>query len=508
MERVTNRLWFRLTLVLLGINAVLLPLLFYGLLVIVKQSLEDVFVDEVRTYGRALADEIELGTALDSPERTQTLLDSVILSGRGAYAEIVENGHRVSSTLIGQGAATFPGDDFRFGEGGDHTYYLSLPVTNGKRQVTLRLGFEESSTLERIEGARTRILVAVLAFAFVSIALAFWLATRIAQPMTHLQRAAKRIATGDFKSRLEVASSIHEVRELTRHLESMRSELVGTNDRLAQEMAERASLVLGCGSLEDRLRHRDRIASIGTLAGGIAHEFNNIMTPVLLYTQTALDELPADSQISGDLRRVVAAANRARLLVTRILTFSREVGANSTTLVRIGPVLDEALALLRAVVPANIEIVRGAGKEDPPIIGDAELIHQLVMNLCTNAYQAMRISGGVLTLNVARQKDVVDPRLTRGDYVVLSVSDTGHGMDDGTKARIFEPFFTTREVGEGTGLGLSVVHGIATSMDATITVDSEPLKGSRFQVFFAVPAESRSQAGSAHAAGAAALGAT
>ncbi len=359
----------------------------------------------------------------------------------------------------------------------------------------LRLGFEESSTVERIEGARRRILVAVLAFALVSIALALWLATRIAQPMTHLQRAAKRIATGDTKSRLEVSSSIHEVRELTHHLESMRSELVGTNERLAQEMLERAASEGERRSLEDRLRHRDRIASIGTLAGGIAHEFNNIMTPVLLYTQTALDELPADSQIAADLRRVIAAANRARLLVTRILTFSREMGATSSALVRIGPILDEVLALLRAVVPANIEIVCRPVIDDPPIVGDTELIHQLVMNLCTNAYQAMRVTGGVLTVSLSRQQDVTDPRLTRGDYVVLDVTDTGHGMDARTKARIFEPFFTTRDVGEGTGLGLSVVHGIATSMDATITVDSEPFKGSRFQVFFAVPAEAASQSG-------------
>src|SRR5262249_2712551 len=152
------------------------------------------------------------------------------------------------------------------------------------------------------------------AFTLVSVALAIWLATRLARPMTHVQTAARRIASGDVHSRIEFASSVFEVRELTRHLESMRRELVGTNERLAREMLQRAAAEAERRSLEERLRHRERIATVGTLAGGIAHEFNNIMTPILLYAQNALDEVPADGALAEDLRRVISAAHRARSL--------------------------------------------------------------------------------------------------------------------------------------------------------------------------------------------------
>jgi signal transduction histidine kinase len=152
-----------------------------------------------------------------------------------------------------------------------------------------------------------------------------------------------------------------------------------------------------------------------------------------------------------------------------------------------GAVVDEVLALLRAVVPANIEIVRrGVEEADAPIVGETGLIHQLIMNLCTNAYQAMERDGGVMTVTLSREPGGLDARTLPGDYVVLEIRDTGEGMDEETRARIFEPFFTTREVGAGTGLGLSVVHGIATSMNATITVDSRLGAGARFRVYFPV----------------------
>ena len=145
MDRVTNRLWFRVTSVMLVIHAVLLPLLFFGLLFIVQRSHADIFIDQVRTYGRLLADEFELGDALAEPLRTRTLLDSIILSGQGVYAEIVENHHSLRSSLIPPQFKRFPGDDFKFGDHGDLTYYLSIPVTHAGRQVMLRLGFDETA---------------------------------------------------------------------------------------------------------------------------------------------------------------------------------------------------------------------------------------------------------------------------------------------------------------------------------------------------------------------------
>jgi signal transduction histidine kinase len=487
MDRVTHRLWLRLTSVVLVIHAVLVPVLFSGLLFIVQQSLSDIFIDEVRSYGRLLADELEVGDSLATAERTRSTLDSIILSGRVVYAEVLMNGKSLRSTLDTPEHATFPGDDFGFGEHNDRTYFLSVPITRTDgSSVVLRLGFDEAATLEHIERARLRILLALLAFTVVSVALAIWLATRIARPMTDLQTAAQGIATGDFDAHLSTQSKIYEVQELARHLESMRSELVGINARLSREMVDREAAEAERRTLEERLRHSERVATVGTLAGGIAHEFNNIMTPILLYAETALEEIPAENPATGDLSRVISAAHRARALVNRILAFSRDFQSGPNTLVLVRPIVDEVMALLRAIVPSNVEIAFECARDLPPVLGDPSLIHQLVMNLCTNACQAMRTSGGLLTVRVSRDRHSTEPRVPTGDYVVLEVRDTGHGMDERTRSRIFEPFFTTREVGEGTGLGLSVAHGIVTSMGATILVDSEAGRGAQFSVYFPV----------------------
>jgi signal transduction histidine kinase len=486
MDRLTNRLWFRLTLVVLVIHAVLMPLLFSGLLFIVERSHADIFVDQVRSYGHLLADELELGDALETPARTRALLDSIILSGRGVYAEVIHDGSTLQSSLQSPAHDRFVGDDFEFGDHKDRTYFISIPVNRSDGRWVLRLGFDETQTWEHIGRTRRQIFIALALFTVVSVVLAIWLATRIAQPMIHLQNAARRIATGNFDAHLSTQSSIHEVQDLARHLESMRSELVGINARLSREVIERAAAEAQRRSLEERLRHSERVATVGTLAGGIAHEFNNIMTPILLYAQTARDEVPEGSPAAADLTRVIAAAHRARSLVNRILTFSSDFGTGTNTLVRISPVVAEALELLRAIVPSNVEITVNTAHELPAIIGDTGLIHQLVMNLCTNACQAMRVAGGVLSVRVTRERQMDESRITPGAYVVLEVSDTGHGMDADTRKRIFEPFFTTREVGEGTGLGLSVAHGIAASMRATILVDSEPGRGACFRVYFPV----------------------
>lgn len=487
MDRVTHRLWLRLTSVVLVIHAVLLPLLFSGLLFIARQSVADIFIDEVRSYGRLLADELEIGDALETPERTRTMLDSIILSGRVVYAEVLVNGVSLRSTLASAEHTSFPGDDFGFGEHNDRTYFLSVPVKRAEAtSVVLRLGFDEAATLEHIERARLRILLALMGFTAVSVVLAIWLATRIALPMTHLQTAAQSIATGNFDAHLSTQSKIYEVQELARHLESMRSELVGTNARLSREMSERAATEAERRMLEERLRHSERVATVGTLAGGIAHEFNNIMTPILLYAQTALEEIPPENPATADLTRVIAAAHRARALVNRIMAFSRDFQSGPNTLVLLGPIVEEVMALLRAIVPSNVEIALDYPRELPAVLGDPSLIHQLVMNLCTNACQAMRASGGQMTVRLSRVRRSTEPRVARGDYVVLEVLDTGHGMDERTRARIFEPFFTTREVGEGTGLGLSIAHGIVASMGATILVDSEAGHGAKFSVYFPV----------------------
>jgi PAS domain S-box-containing protein len=239
--------------------------------------------------------------------------------------------------------------------------------------------------------------------------------------------------------------------------------------------------------LEAQLRQAQKMETVGTLAGGIAHDFNNILTPIAGYVDLVMADLDEESEARHDLERVREATGRAKDLVRQILAFSRKGERQERSAVDLAPVVREALKLLRATLPATIEIrqhIDGAS----PVLADATQIHQVLMNLCTNAYHAMRACGGRLAVElrgVALGADAptIDPNLRPGQYVCLSVEDTGQGMDATTLERLFEPFFTTKPVGEGTGLGLSVVYGIVVAHGGAITVESEVGRGSTFRVF-------------------------
>ncbi len=220
--------------------------------------------------------------------------------------------------------------------------------------------------------------------------------------------------------------------------------------------------------------------TLGTLAGGIAHDFNNILQAIHGYVDMSLDEVPPKSQAHADLQEVMKATNRGKELVQQILAFSRREVREPTPL-RLHPIVREVLNLLKATLPTTLDLCQNLNRKCGTVLADPGQIHQVVMNLCTNAFQAMRKNGGVLTVSL--EKVVSDdeflqshPKLNEQKYVQLSVSDTGEGMGQITKARIFEPFFTTKDVGEGTGLGLSVAHGIVASHKGDITVESEPGK--------------------------------
>jgi len=239
--------------------------------------------------------------------------------------------------------------------------------------------------------------------------------------------------------------------------------------------------------IQAQLRQAQKMEAIGRLAGGIAHDFNNILSPILGYTDMALEDIPQDSRARTDLEHVIKAAKRAKALVQQILIFSRQ-DEQERKPVQIHLIIREALKLLQASLPSNIEIRQNIDTESGAVLADPTQIHQVIMNLCTNAYHAMRESGGVMTISLAKVEVDIKfvkqhPNLHEGQYIRLSVSDTGHGMDQATMERIFDPFFTTKGMGEGTGLGLSVVHGIVSSHDGEITVYSEPGKGSTFHVY-------------------------
>jgi PAS domain S-box-containing protein len=242
--------------------------------------------------------------------------------------------------------------------------------------------------------------------------------------------------------------------------------------------------------LQDQLRQAQKMEAIGTLAGGIAHDFNNILAAVLGYSELLLDEIPREGSAPGHLKQVIKAANRAKDLVHQILTFSRKV-TQELRPVEVHTVVLEALKLLRASLPSTIEISEDVDADSGQVLGDASQVHQVIMNLCTNAYHAMREKGGVLSIllrrvNLERQQDQNPGGLPKGAYVRLTVRDTGHGMSKDTLERAFMPFFTTKPVGEGTGLGLSVVRGIAIGLGGAITVESEEGKGTSFDVYLPV----------------------
>ncbi|MBU4263746.1 MAG: cache domain-containing protein [Proteobacteria bacterium] len=241
-------------------------------------------------------------------------------------------------------------------------------------------------------------------------------------------------------------------------------------------------------NLLTQLQHSQKMEAIGTLASGIAHDFNNILTPILGYADMIKNETPQESHVFAYLNAVLSAGNRAKDLVTQILAFSRQREQDRQP-VQIHLIVKEALKLLRASIPTTIEIRTDIAPDCCQVLADPSQIHQIVMNLCTNSYHAMRATGGVLAIGLTpidiRQEDSKDisPELVPGPYVHLEISDTGHGMDLMTLERIFEPYFTTKKEGEGTGLGLSVVHNIVKSHDGHITVASELGKGTTFHVY-------------------------
>jgi PAS domain S-box-containing protein len=233
-----------------------------------------------------------------------------------------------------------------------------------------------------------------------------------------------------------------------------------------------------------QLVQTQKMEAIGALAGGIAHDFNNILFPIIGHTQMLLNDTTEDGPMRNSLSAVYTSAMRAKGLVEQILTFSRQEKTDPR-LMKIQPIVKEIIKLLRSTIPATISIKHDISSGPGPIKADPVQLHQLVMNLATNAYHAMEDNGGDLLFGLKEvtlnEFDAVSFDLIRGDYACLTVSDTGSGMDKALSEKIFDPFFTTKE--KGTGMGLSVVHGIVTGMKGTIRVYSEPGRGSRFCVY-------------------------
>ncbi len=256
-----------------------------------------------------------------------------------------------------------------------------------------------------------------------------------------------------------------------------------------EDITERRNAKKEQKKLQAKFIQAQKMESIGTLAGGIAHDFNNILFPIVGHTEMLIEDVPEDSPLRESLNEIYTGALRAKELVKQILTFSRQEHSE-LKLMKMQPIIIEALKLIRSTIPTTIEIKHDINPDCGVIKADPTQIHQIVMNLATNAYHAMEETGGELKVSLKQIKlggyDVISLKMTSGVYACLIVADTGRGMDKNLIDKIFDPFFTTKAIGKGTGIGLSVVHGIVTAMGGAIHVYSEPGKGAQFHVYFPV----------------------
>ncbi len=258
---------------------------------------------------------------------------------------------------------------------------------------------------------------------------------------------------------------------------------------VAEDMTEHKRVQETLVKTERQFRQSSRMEAIGTLAGGIAHDFNNILTAILGYTELGLASVPKGSRTQRNLQEVLTAGHRAKHLVLQILAFSRQSGHGKKP-TPIHTVIQEALKLLRATIPTSIEI-RQSLMTEASVLADSTQLHQVVINLCTNAEYAMRETGGLLAVTL-EDVDVTEEKvrsvsgLQAGPHIRLTIQDNGTGMSPDVLERMFDPFFTTKPIGEGSGMGLAVVHGIVTSHGGALMIDSLGGKGTKVEVYVPV----------------------
>ena len=245
--------------------------------------------------------------------------------------------------------------------------------------------------------------------------------------------------------------------------------------------------------MEGQLQQAQKMESIGNLAGGIAHDFNNILSSIIGFTELALDDATKGTLLENNLQEVYTAGMRARDLVKQILAFARQTEEERKP-IRVDNITREALKLIRSTIPTTIEIKENIDSNSL-IMGNPSQVHQLIMNLCTNAAQAMEDTGGILEVGLRDVELNMQPslplfKLKSGNYLKITVSDTGCGIAPNIIQSIFEPYFTTKGVGEGTGMGLALAHGIVTTHEGQITVDSEFGKGTLFSIYLPITKKS------------------
>jgi len=308
----------------------------------------------------------------------------------------------------------------------------------------------------------------------------------VKEKIASLYRLERRVDEGEYTVRIHDGSTgvwdfssapLGEQSDGKRLVVSMAKDI--TDRKIAEEDRQK---------IEIKLQQAQKMEAIGTLAGGIAHDFNNILAAILGYAEMARDDCQRDTTVAEDLDKVLEGGNRAKDLVQQILAFSRQDEMERIPL-QLVSVVKEAIKMLRPSLPTTIEISQNINSVTGLILADPTQIHQILMNLCTNAFHAMEEAGGRLAISLKEvtlgTEDLVHERnVEAGTFVQLSVSDSGPGIAPAIKKKIFDPYFTTKETGKGTGMGLAIVHGIVKSYGGYISLCSELGEGTAFHVFF------------------------
>jgi len=357
--------------------------------------------------------------------------------------------------------------------GGERYYLSSVNLTPGLHPaanlIVLNSYREVQAYLQRLNHLLLGIgLVAILAGS----ALIFAISDTVTRPLASLVQGVQALEQGDFAYSLQAAGH-DELSKLTRAFDSMR-------DTLQRNESQR-------GQLEGQLRQAQKMEALGRLAGGIAHDFNNLLTVIRGHSELLLDRVQPDSALYNNSQEIRKTADRAASLTRQLLAFSR-MQVLQPKVLDINEVIFEMGKLLRRVIREDIEFSLHLGDSLGRVKADPGQLEQVLLNLTVNASDAMP-RGGKLTIgtqNVAVDQKYakIRPSIIPGNYVLVTVTDTGCGMDAATKARIFEPFFTTKELGKGTGLGLATVYGVVSQSGGFIWVESEPGKGTRFELYF------------------------
>lgn len=262
--------------------------------------------------------------------------------------------------------------------------------------------------------------------------------------------------------------------------------LLGTLE-LIRDVSERLKVIRQQRQLEEQLRQSQKMAAIGTLAGGIAHDFNNLLAAILGYAELALLKLPPGGALQREIRQILKAGGKASELVNQILAFSRKETTKRIP-IQPGVLIKEVIKLLLGTIPSTITIRERIAATDRMILANPTQLHQVVMNLCTNAFHAMEEQGGEMTLSLESVRKLLREKEEEREWIRISVADNGCGIEPATLERIFEPYFTTKPSGKGTGMGLAVVHGIVESHGGRIEVKSTVGQGTTVQVYFPVVA--------------------